>query len=98
MRTPITRTTRDESVSQTVVRAVAEATDINPLALDPRLYEVIDGDALDQLFDEERSEGQVEFTMAGCQVSVHADDHVVVVPPEATDTTEFEREVSDRND
>lgn len=95
MRTPITRTTRDESVSQKVVRAVAEATDVDPLALDPRLYEVIDPDALDQLFDEKRSEGQVDFTMAGCQVSVRADDHVVVFPPEATDTTGVEREVSD---
>jgi hypothetical protein len=62
--------------------AVAEATDVDPLALDPGLYEVIDGDALDRLFDEERSEVQVEFMMAGCQVSVRADDHVVVVPPE----------------
>lgn len=92
MRTPIIRTTRGESVSQTVVSAVAEATDVDPLALDPRLYEVIDPDALDRLFHEEESAGQVGFTMAGCQVSVHADDHVVVVPLEATDTACIERE------
>lgn len=86
MRTPIVRTARDESVSQTVVGAVAEATDVDPLALDPPLYEVIDPDALDRLFDKARSEVQIEFTMAGCQVRVHGAGSVVVVPPEATDT------------
>lgn len=98
MRTPIIRTTRDESVSETVVSAVAEATDVDPLALDPRLYEVIDPDALDRLFNEAQSEGRVGFTMAGCQVSVHADDHVVVVPLDATDTAGIEQTVSDRAD
>lgn len=65
--------------------AVAEAVDVDPLALDPPLYEAIDPDALDRLFSERDTEGQVEFVMAGCQISVRTDDVVVVTPPpEAT--------------
>lgn len=82
-------------MSQTVVGAVAEATDADLLALEPRLYEVIDPDALDRLFDGKGSTGEVEFRMAGCTVSVHADGRVVVVPPERAGTTGVEHGVGD---
>lgn len=61
--------------------AVAEAVDVDPLALDPPLYEAIDPDALDRLFGERDTEGHVEFVMAGCQIRVRADGVVVVTPP-----------------
>ena len=92
MRTPIVRTAQDESVSQTVIMAVAEATDVDPIDLDPKISDVIDPDALDRLFDTGQSEMRVKFAMAGCQVIAHA-DCVVVVPPEATDATEVERKI-----
>ena len=92
MRTPIVRTAEDESVSQTVIMAVAEATDVDPIDLDPRISDVIDPDALDRLFETGQSEMRLKFAMAGCQVIVHA-DYVVVVSPDAIDTTEIERSV-----
>ena len=95
MRTPIVRARGDESLSQSVVSAVAEAMNVDVLALEPRLYEVIDPDALDRLFDEKQSEWSVEFRMAGCQVSVHADDRVVVIPPQDTETTGVEQTADD---
>ena len=92
MRTPIVRTAEDESISQTVIMAVAEATDVDPIDLDPRISDVIDPDALDRLFETGQSEMRLKFSMAGRQVIVHA-DYVVVVSPDAIDTTEIERSV-----
>jgi len=83
MRTPIVRAVEDESVSHTVVMAVAEATDANPLTLDPRLYEVIDPDALDKLFGGREVEGEITFAMGECHVRVQADDRVVVTRDDA---------------
>ena len=94
MRTPIVRTAQDESVSQTVIMAVAEATDVDPIDLDPRISDVIDPDALDRLFDTGQSEMRVKFAMAGCQVIVHA-DCVVVVAADASEPTEIERAICD---
>lgn len=81
MRTPIVRTTEDGSLTEAVVLGVAEARGVDPIALDQRLYEVIDPDALDALFRNPSSSGTVEFSMAGCRVTIHADDRVVVFPP-----------------
>ncbi|SNZ04152.1 hypothetical protein SAMN06269185_0464 [Natronoarchaeum philippinense] len=68
---------RDESASRSlsdaVVKALADAEDADPLDLDP-LYEVIDPDALDALFartgDGDRREGRVEFRASGYHVEV----------------------------
>lgn len=83
----MTRTTiriaGDDRISDTVIDAVSAATGTDPLDLSP-LYETIDPDALDRLF---RGDGQrqwsvarIEFAVAGCDVSVHGDGRVVVVP------------------
>lgn len=63
-----------ELTSQSVVAAVAAETGTDPLTLEP-LYEVLDPDALDALFDANESEAasavtRVEFTYAGCEVCV----------------------------
>jgi hypothetical protein len=78
MRTQVVRTAEDESISHTVVMAVAEATDANPLTLDPKLSEIIDPDALNRLFSGREVNGEVAFTMGECRVRVQADGRVVV--------------------
>lgn len=75
---PVVRSVSDEPISQTVVLAVGEARDVDPVELDECLYDVMDPDALDRLFSHGR--GKVEFTFAGCQVLVHGGERVVVVP------------------
>lgn len=74
----------DDAVSEQVITAVADARDVDPLDLPP-LYNVIDPDALNQLFDQGiggGGPGRVIFTMAGCEVVVHSDTEVEVTAPE----------------
>jgi len=40
----------DESASETVIRAVADARDVHPAEMDACLYDAVDPDALDALF------------------------------------------------
>lgn len=74
-----------ETASESVVRAVSEATGTDPLRM-PQLGTVIDPDALDALFlgdsgwadgNGDRS-GTVAFRFNGCDVTVHGDGHTVV--------------------
>lgn len=74
------RTTTDEQISDVVIEALAAANGTDPCDL-PRLYEVIDLDALDRLVrgdDRQRTGVRVEFVVAGCDVTVEADGRVVV--------------------
>lgn len=75
----------NSTVSQRVVMAVADACDTDPLEL-PQLYNVIDTDALDTIFDQEgvggqRGLGRVDFIFNGCEVIVHSDGSVDVTAP-----------------
>jgi len=80
----------DEAPSESVIRAVSEATGTDPLQM-PRLGDVVDPDALDALFladsswtDDSRDStpaGTVTFRFSGCDVTVHADGRTVVSPP-----------------
>lgn len=75
----------DETVGEQVVTAVADALDTDPLELPP-LYEVIDPDALDHLFEtgfpaRRRGPGLVIFTLADCEVVVHSDGDIDVTAP-----------------
>lgn len=69
-------------VSRTVVEAVAEAKGIDPLELTPPLYEVIDPDALDQVFAASqtngRMNGQVTFSYNEYEVTVCGDGYISV--------------------
>lgn len=81
-----TQQTEENEVSQRVVAAVAAERDVEPLELPP-MYDVIDPDALNKLFDDRFSArgdglGRVIFTMAGCEVVVHSDGEVAVTAPE----------------
>lgn len=77
-------------VSTAVVMAVADTTDTPPDELPP-LYDVIDPDALDTIFQSGRvgrsgAGIHVTFTMAGCTVSVR--DGNVTVTPDSESTAE----------
>lgn len=80
----------NESISTKVVAAVAEANGVDPIELDEPLYEVVDPDALDALF-RSRADGsrlpygRVTFSMAGCEVVVDSEGHVVATPMTVND-------------
>lgn len=74
-----------ESISERVVSAVADARGVDPLQLAP-LYEVVDPDALDSLFqgastETDRVVGRAVFSMAGCEVVVHSSGDIDVTAP-----------------
>lgn len=69
----------------TVVRAVADAKGIDERELTTGLYDVINPEALERLFEDKgngmpRRGGRVVFMMEGCEVTVHSYGKVVVTP------------------
>lgn len=78
----VDRSAKNESVTEAVVSAVAEAKKSDPLSLDP-LYDAVDPDALDALFESDRvapgdSQRRVSFTYCGCEVTVTSTSDVHV--------------------
>lgn len=70
-------------VCQTVITEVAAAKDVPPEELEQTLYDIIDPDALERLFgdrhvDTGRQLSRVEFTFAGCRVTVRGRHEVSV--------------------
>lgn len=68
------------TTSASVVAAVARELGTDPATLEP-LYNAIEPDALDDLFDDEglgtsRSPARVEFTYCGCDVVITGDGRV----------------------
>lgn len=79
--TSIESTAHPSDVVYRVITAVAEAKDIDPLHLEPRLNDIIDPDALVRLFGDRpdgtsRRGGRVSFEMAGCRVTIRQDRSV----------------------
>ena len=75
--------TASESVSVSVVAAVADVLDRDPTTIEP-LYHIIDLEALDALFprrgtDSDVVDGQVTFSVEGCKVTVYATGRIEVV-------------------
>lgn len=71
----------ERRLSTSVVEAVATALGTDPLSLDERLYDVLDPDALDRLFEgggEETGPRTLSFELANCSVTVHGDGRIVV--------------------
>lgn len=66
----------DESVTVQLVRALADAADVDPVDLSPPLYDVVDPDALEALFAPTEGgatrAGRVEFAYADYRVTVSA--------------------------
>lgn len=80
--TTVTRD-RDETPSTAVIDAVADAADVDPADLGTPLYDVIDPDALDNLFSDRhngmpRANGHVSFSLLGYDVTVYSGGQVVV--------------------
>ena len=75
---PFSSSDLSEPLSQSVVDAVARAEGVDPLDLEVALYEVVDPDALDALFQTECGavEGRVEFEYYGYDVTVTASGRV----------------------
>lgn len=67
-------------VATTVIMAVSEFLGIDPAAMRPRLYDHIDPDALNSLFEDaaEQTNPEVEFTLHDCRVVVRDRDTVRV--------------------
>lgn len=59
-------------LSTHVVKAVAEITQTDPLSVEPPLYEEIDPDALDNLF-EANAAFRIRFSYAGHDVEIRSD-------------------------
>jgi hypothetical protein len=66
-------------LSVTVVTAVAEALDADPMGIDP-LFASVDPDALDALFAAGEGDASLEFSFQhdGCTVSIRGDGEVRV--------------------
>lgn len=71
---------QSEDLSTTIVLAVADALDTDPIDLSPPLYELIDPDALDALFESAGDGSDTYFTISewGCTVTVFANGRVLV--------------------
>ena len=66
-----------ETISRCMVRAVADAANVDPVELNPPLYEAIDIEALDELL-ESCQQGQVRFPYKEWTVVARGDGIVVV--------------------
>lgn len=73
-----TATAYVDNISYKVVEKLAEVEDVDPLKLTPPLYEVIDLDALENLFANGQALGKVIFNYNGYEVSVSSDGYVSV--------------------
>lgn len=70
-------------VTDRVLTAIAEKTGTDPMEFDRPLYEVVDPDALDTLFQRNGSAKTVEFVYLGHQVRVFGDGEVAVADADA---------------
>ncbi|MFC6784751.1 HalOD1 output domain-containing protein [Halobaculum halobium] len=89
----VVRTTEEQSVSETVIFAVADARGVAPTELEPPLYDAVDADALERLCESAEAGAhptaiEVEFTWAGCEVFVGSNGRVVVTRTGAGSITE----------
>jgi hypothetical protein len=78
------RTDESTNVSMAVVEAIAHERGVDAADLRPPLYEVVDPEALDALFEAGRQNGteavRIEFEYAGYGVSIVTDEAVEVRP------------------
>lgn len=76
-----THSTAAESVSDTVVRAIADAKGIEPTDLDECLYDHVDPSALDNLCESATGANcSVSFRMAGFRVMIDRSQDVFLSP------------------
>lgn len=68
----------DISLSTRVVTEVAAAKGVSPIDMQPPLYDTIDPDALDSLFDGTTRTGTISFSYLGFDVTVESTGDVSV--------------------
>lgn len=73
--------THTETLTTTVVTAIADELGASPTELKP-LYSVVDTDALDRLF-RPGTRGSITFDYYGCTITVDHDGAVEVAPNDA---------------
>ncbi|RBI60416.1 hypothetical protein DMJ13_19100 [halophilic archaeon] len=74
----------DDSLAAAIITHIAAQKDVEPTTLDP-LYEVIDPEALENLFAPQldgtsRTDGQVEFAYSGYRVTITSDGDIQSTP------------------
>ena len=71
-----------QSVGLAIIRALASVTDVDALSLEPRLYDVIDADALERLLGETKTGSAltVSFEFGQHLVTITNDDELIVQP------------------
>ncbi|WP_227354345.1 HalOD1 output domain-containing protein [Haladaptatus salinisoli] len=77
----------DERLSLRVVHAIAEYEETDPTEIRPVLYDIIDPDALDSLFEDTqngtaRASGHVAFGYGRHEVTVYSDGRIELVEKE----------------
>jgi len=71
---------QERSIVVSIVRAVASVSGVDPLSVKPRLYDVVDPDALETLLsaDSAGSDVHVSFPFGSCAVTVTAAGTIIV--------------------
>lgn len=70
-------TYKTDQLTLQIVEEVAANTNSDPLELSGRLYDAIDPDALERLFFDRNTTGEVRFEFEGQVVTVYADGEIV---------------------
>ena len=70
----------DQSPSCRVIEAVAAEEGTSPIEIETPLYESIDPDALDMLFERRTTNTSIEFAFCGYRVTVRDDDPIELTP------------------
>jgi len=66
------------SITEQVLQAVADEEGTSPMELDAPLYDVIDPDALEALFADDRTPESVQFSYLGYRVTIDGDRQIDV--------------------
>jgi hypothetical protein len=79
----------EAALSQTVIEAIATAEGVDPTSCDLKLYDSVDLEALDNLFDRRSSDDhwRFEFSIDGYLVVVTGDGNVTVCETEGVPET-----------
>lgn len=73
-----TDVSREGNICQTIVESIAKAEGTYPTELSPPLYEVIDPEALESLFANDQTLGEVVFNYNNYEVRVFSDGYVSI--------------------
>ena len=78
--------TQGESVSVAIVEAVSTVEGVSHSRLEPRLYDVVDPDALDRVVETGEADLELSISLNGYRVTVFGDGRIRVAESERTDS------------